>query len=184
MRADAGDGAAALLECRRHIAAGVPCATGRRPHDLALQMFIESPYVDWRRDAPLVEIRALFGEYVAAGMISLDSPVHETTSRAATGSTSLRAPVICAFEVAVRHSATSVAAALVHLGAEPDLPAVANPNTEDSLANRIWLYCDTQETSHEITSAVTEALLCRRIAASRAASSPPFKPGRARQAIP
>jgi hypothetical protein len=100
------------------LSAGIRCYVPHRPHDLALSIFIESPWRGWHLEGSLDSwIHRLFERYVSTGLIQLDQPVHTTTAEDCAGTMDLTYPML-PLEVAVRRGSAEVACSLVLLGAD------------------------------------------------------------------
>jgi len=168
--------------CRQAILNRDPCATGRRPVDLVLYMFIEAGDQEWHLEVngQPSEKRKLFSEYVSAGYIKINDPVAESTARAAIKFAFATPVDMFPLEMAIRHSSVSTVVALIEDGADDSIDRMRNyPGVYHDLLDAIRKLIGDPNMVPEMVSSVTAALMRRRIAAEPpSAPSPTNSPRR------
>lgn len=114
--ADEGDRTANVVACRSWLNKGIPCSAAVRPHDLALAMFIESPFRDWHaQSSDDAWLKQLFADYLTAGEITMDGVLHPSTARDH-AETSAAAQRMVPLELAIRRGSIEVACCLIERG--------------------------------------------------------------------
>lgn len=160
--------AIALPLCHKFILDRVPCATGRRVHDLVLHLFIEAGDMDWHLDVngqPSAK-RVLFSQYVAAGFIKINDPVAKSTAGAVMGANRNPPPDMPPLELALRKSSVATVVSLLDSGAD-ESRVIFRKSSDDpfDILDAARLLPDNPDTVPLMVSSIAEALMRRRIGA-------------------